>query len=478
MARRILALDLGSHTLKAVLLERTLKDCRVLAYLRLRRDPARSLADQVKELCGVHSQNGVTVLSCVPGEMMLHRLLSLPFARTRQLNQTVPFELESQIPLALEEVLVDFQVVGRTAAGVTVLAVAIPKRTLAEHLDLLAAAGLDPTVVGLTSLAPLALLNLSGVEQDGTTALLDIGEQRTAVLLLQDGVLSGLRTLSVGLSREGGFEAFVQELRWTLLALSEGETALPAHFFLAGGGAYFPRLQDALARALTVEVRPVQQLVLPHIPRAYRKQQAEFAVCLGLGLREALGLAVPAVNLRRGEFAQQGHHEVTQREFSRLGWVAAGVVAAAALAVTLELYRLQTRYQMVRQEVRRVFTTTLPEVHTIVNEKAQLQDAVNTLQQQHRLLGGAVTTSPLEILRQLSIALPERVTLDLDEWTLDGNAVRLRGITDSFDTAETIKTTTATLGLFREVQLKDVKTVAGGKKVSFGLHLFFAQENQ
>jgi Tfp pilus assembly protein PilN len=125
-----------------------------------------------------------------------------------------------------------------------------------------------------------------------------------------------------------------------------------------------------------------------------------------------------------------------------------------------------------------VFTTTLPEVHTIVNEKAQLQEAVNTLQQQHRLLGGAITTSPLEILRQLSIALPERVTLDLDEWTLDGNAVRLRGTTDSFDTAETIKTTTAALGLFREVQLKDVKTVAGGKKVSFGLHLFFAQENQ
>jgi Tfp pilus assembly PilM family ATPase len=478
VARRILALDLGSHMLKAVLIERNLKDCQVLSYLRVQRDPTRPLVEQIKELCGPHSQNGATVLSCLPGEVIFHRLLLLPFARTRQLNQTVPFELESQIPLALEEVVVDFQVVGRTAAGVTVLAVAIPKRILAEHLDLLAAAGLDPAVVGLTSLAPLTLLNLSGVEKEGATALLDIGEQRTSVLLLHDGVVSGLRTLSVGLSREGGFEAFVRELRWTLLALNGRDPVLPTRFFLAGGGAYFPRLQDEFARTLAVEVRPVQQLVLPHIPRVNRKQQAEFAVCLGLGLREALGLAVPAVNLRRGEFAQQGQRAVTQREFSRLGWIAAGAVAAAALAVTLELYRLQTRYQAVRQEVRRVFTSTLPEVHTIVNEKAQLQEAVNTLQQQQRRLGGTVTTSPLEILRQLSIALPERVTLDLDEWTLDGNAVRLRGTTDSFDTAETIKTTTAALGLFREVQLKDVKTVAGGKKVSFGLHLFFAQENQ
>jgi len=54
-----------------------------------------------------------------------HRLLSLPFARSRQLEQTVPFELESQIPFALEQMLVDFQTVQRTETGVTVLAVAV-----------------------------------------------------------------------------------------------------------------------------------------------------------------------------------------------------------------------------------------------------------------------------------------------------------------------------------------------------------------
>jgi hypothetical protein len=36
----------------------------------------------------------------------------------------------------------------------------------------------------------------------------------------------------------------------------------------------------------------------------------------------------------------------------------------------------------------------------------------------------------------------------------------------------------AGLEMFREVQLKDVKTTAGGKKVSFVLHLLFAQDKQ
>src|SRR2546428_3111671 len=184
MARRILALDLGSHTLKAALIESTLRGCQVLGLFRQQRDPGRSLAEQIRDLCEVHDLHGDTVLSCLPGDAVTHRFLSLPFARSRQLEQTVPFELESQIPFNLEQVLVDFQVVQRTDEGVTVLAVAAPRLTLTEHLDTLKEAGLDPVVVSLSPLAPLALLHLADGEAKGTEVLLDIGENRTSVVLL------------------------------------------------------------------------------------------------------------------------------------------------------------------------------------------------------------------------------------------------------------------------------------------------------
>ncbi len=124
-----------------------------------------------------------------------------------------------------------------------------------------------------------------------------------------------------------------------------------------------------------------------------------------------------------------------------------------------------------------MFTSALPEARTIVSEKAQLQDAVTTLQGRQRIIAGTAT-APLELLRQLSSALPEQVKLDLDEWTFDEESVRLRGTTASFDAAETLKTAAIGLGMFREVQLKDVKTTAGGKKVSFTLQMLFAQERR
>jgi general secretion pathway protein L len=262
--------------------------------------------------------------------------------------------------------------------------------------------------------------------------------------------------------------------------MAQGGDTLPplGRIFLCGGGSRISRLRDELAQALLAEVIALHELTVPSVPDSLQHDQGVYATCLGLGLREALGLPSPAVNLRQGTFTHQGRREVVRKELSRIGWLVAGVAAAAGVTFALEIHRLNTRYESVRQEIRRVFTTTLPEVQTIVSEKAQLRDAVETLQSRQRLFQGSTTPSPLELLRQLSAALPDQVSLDLEEWTFDTDSIRLRGSTSSFDAAETIKTTASGLGVFRDVQLKDVKAATGGKKVSFGLQLALKEQER
>src|ERR1700752_5004210 len=98
MARRILSLDISSTTLKATVIESTLRSCRVSGFFQHARNPARSLAEDVQDFCTVHHLQGDTVLSCLPGNLVTHRLLSLPFTNARQVSQAVPFELEALIP--------------------------------------------------------------------------------------------------------------------------------------------------------------------------------------------------------------------------------------------------------------------------------------------------------------------------------------------------------------------------------------------
>src|SRR5262249_22320931 len=159
--------------------------------------------------------------------------------------------------------------------------------------------------------------------------------------------------------------------------------------FLCGGGAHFSQLHAELAQEFSTEIASFQQLTIPSIAPLQREEQSTFATCLGLGLHEALRGTSPMVNLCQGEFAPQRHDETVRTESRRLGWLATGVAAAASLAFMLDVHRLNTRYQSLRQEVRRTFVAALPETQTVVNEKIQLQDAIEVLQKRQRLLQGA-----------------------------------------------------------------------------------------
>ena len=472
MARRILALDLGSRLLKAAVIESSLSRCRVTGLFQQQRVADRVLVEQVQEFCASNQLYGDTVLSCLPGEAVTHRMLTLPFAQARQINQAVPFELEGLIPFSLEEVVIADQIIEQTDNGTLTLAVMALKKTVTEHLEMLAAATLVPAQIMLAPLASLALLRDAQADLAGAVALLDVGEHSTSVVLLQAGTLIDLRTFAIGLSCKGGLEAFLRELQWTFLALGKGERWSPEKIFLAGGGAYFPQLGEELQRQFAAEVVCVQQLTIPGVEPLQQKDQASFATCLGMGLHEALRGTSPMVNLRQGEFAPQRHDETTRVEFRRLGWLAVGVAMAAGLTFMLDVHRLQTRYQALRQEVRRTFVAAAPDTPTIVNEKVQLEDAIDVLRKRQRTVLGSATGSPLDVLRHVSAVIPDQVTLDLDEWTYDEEAIRLQGVTTSFEAAESLKTVIMSLGLFREAQLKDVKTVTGSKKVAFRLQLF------
>ena len=282
------------------------------------------------------------------------------------------------------------------------------------------------------------------------------------------------------MKRRGGWGLrFFAALQWTLLVLSGNDENLPTRFFVCGDSAAHAHLQSEDWRA-TSTLRCIRLWIL-RCPRL-RKMTVRHKLRLRhVWAWDSARLSLErcwVINLRCGEFSPRAQHDALRHEWRQLGRLAAAVAVAAGLAVGMDLYSLNSRYQLLRQEVRRVFAAALPEVQTVVNEKAQLEEAIATLQQRRRLLRGVGTVSPLEVLRHLSAALPEQVPLDLEEWSFDDDAVRLRGSTSSFEAAETIKTAVTSLGIFREVQLKDVKTETGSQKVVFGLQMLLKQENQ
>ncbi len=472
MPNHTLALDVGPHTLRAALVERTLRSQRVLGVYAHPRAAGGDLGSDLRALAARHGITWDEVVSALPGDLATHRILDLPFHDRKRLEQTVPFELESHLPFDLEETVVDFLVLGTEADGTSrVLAVSAPKAAVREHLAMLAEAGVDPRLVDVASLTVLNVVREAAAARGGRLAYVGLDAMRTTVALLSDGRLLGLRVVSRGAGDPAGVEACLREVRWTLLALADGEPL--AALWVGGDAVETPGVVAALGHALGTAPQLLDAVALPSVPIALRGTQAAFATPLGLALRQTGDAASFGVDLRRGEFAYHREREALWRGLTRAGVLATVAVVLMIASFLLDARQLSARRDAVRTELRAIFTAALPGVRTVVNEKAQLQAEIAALEKQRRLFGGLAPSAPrtIDCLRALSAAVPDDVPLDVEELSIDGGTIRLRGSTKSYEGVEAVKRGLAARPEFRNVEAKDVRTSVDGQQVDFRLSL-------
>ncbi len=396
MPNHTLALDVGPHTLRAALVERTLRSQRVLGLYAHPRAPGGDLAGDLRALAAHHGIVWDEVVSVLPGDLVTHRILALPFHDRKRLEQTVPFELEAHLPFELDDTVIDFQVLGTNDDGTShVLAVSAPKAAVRDHLAALAAAGIDPRLVDLGSLASLNVVREGTAGRSGRIAFVGLDAERTTVALLADGRLAGLRVVSQGVANGGDVERCLREVRWSLLALADGAplTAL----WVGGDAVETPGALAALGRSLGTTPQPLDTLALAAVPVTLRGKQAAFATPLGLALRQAGESAPFGVDLRRGEFAYHREREALWRGLARAAVLAAVAVVLMVVSFAFDARQLSARRDAVRGEIRTLFTAALPNVRTIVNEKAQLQSEITALEKQRRLFGGLAPSAPRAI---------------------------------------------------------------------------------
>lgn len=474
MPNRTLALDVGSVTLRAALVESTLRSQRVLGFYAAPRRPGGDLASELRALAAAHDLHWDEVVTALPGSVVTHRILTLPFRDRKRLDQTVPFELETHLPFELDDAVVDYQVLGSDGQAAVVLAALAPKTAVRAHLQALAAAGLDPRVVDLAPLAALNVLRMGNADRERATVLVTLDSDRTTVALLRDGRLAGMRALGRGPGANGDLAALIRDIRWSLLALAGDEPLAPLTLWTGGDAAHAPGVAAALERALGAAPRGVETLAVAGVPITLRREQAAFAAPLGLALRES-GDAF-GIDFRRGEFVYHREREALWR-----GLAGAGVLALVALVLMvasfiLEGHRLAARRDAVRAEIRALFTSALPNVRTIVNEKAQLASEIAALAKQRQVYGGLAPSAPraIDLLRALTSGVPRDVPLDLEELALDGDTLRTRGSTRAYEHVEAVKRGLAARPEFRDVQAKDVRTSVDGQRVDFRLALTVA----
>jgi general secretion pathway protein L len=232
---RVVGIDLGSHSVKVSVLEGSFGRFEHKGYfvgpVAQDTEQGPDLARKIEALGALKGDIGTAdvVTATFPAEAASVRIVELPFADARQVEKTVPFEVEAIVPFELDDMILSSRILSLAPGASKVLVGLAEREALKAIIDGLDSLGFDPRNVMLDAEA-LERLSSSGVQ-----AIIDIGHTRTLVTLTRDGkivgtraVLGGGRDVTVALSRQLGIpyaEAEARKHRIGIVREGPGRTA-------------------------------------------------------------------------------------------------------------------------------------------------------------------------------------------------------------------------------------------------------------
>ncbi len=135
------------------------------------------------------------------------RTFTLPVNKESKLAESANLEAEQYIPMPVETLYLDYQIIGRTKEELTVLMCAIPKSHTDTALEIVESAGIDVAMIEPSVSAVSRLLEYTN-EGGMSTVIVDIGPVSTDIAVvdqairLTGGVNIGGDTLTLGVAKK------------------------------------------------------------------------------------------------------------------------------------------------------------------------------------------------------------------------------------------------------------------------------------
>ncbi len=235
MAKASVGLDIGTGGVKTVRVSGT-KNLQVNRFATVPYDEGvlaggvvadrATVSAAIKQVLRAARINQKKVVAAIAGQAVVVRHIKMPLMEEEELAGAVRWEAERYIPFPVEEVVLDYEIIGRDPEEGTmgVLLVCAHKDIIYSHLDVLHEAGLQPLALDIQPFAMMRGLGIEHRRPQGSVAMLDIGAGSSDLVIARDGIPSFTRILPVAGNRLTELVA-----KYTNLGKAQAEEAKLAH---------------------------------------------------------------------------------------------------------------------------------------------------------------------------------------------------------------------------------------------------------
>ncbi|MEI6085256.1 MAG: type IV pilus assembly protein PilM [Verrucomicrobiota bacterium] len=278
-SERILALDIGAASVKIGEFQVSKTHGLRLTnfnYAELGIDPEHEenrkslIVSTIRNALREKNFKATRVVFSVSGQSVFTRFVKLPPVEESKVVQIIQYEAQQNVPFPIDEVIWDYQVLGKTEGGeLEVVLLAIKSDIIEDLNEGVESAGLRTEIIDV---APMALSNAvryNEGESDGCTILVDIGARTANLLFLEK---SRIFSRSIPIAGNAITQSIASEFNVPFL---DAEAMKKAKGFVALGGAYEEPEDEQQARISKI-IRNVMTRLHAEIARSinfYKGQQ-------------------------------------------------------------------------------------------------------------------------------------------------------------------------------------------------------------
>ena len=540
MASRVFAVDLGAWSVKLAIASPGLRGATLLQVVERMVPPGDEPAEQrargvLAAMIDEMQLRDETGFIGVYGDQVFTQVLEFGFKHLRraELDKAVGGELEGVVPVDLEDMVYCYEQIpsaaatgpmpadmirGRVAApaeGMRVLSYAMRRDRAEQLIDLGSSCGFHPRGVLACGGAAVRLVerapSLAKARLDGAVAVIDIGHERTDVIVVYQGravfsrsVARAGKQVTEVISRHwklpfekaesakhgDGFVAsqaepatseawarisqvltpeltlFARDLRQTLAACRARTGFQPLAALVVGGGARLRGIGSFLAEQLSIPSwrlthDDIVALAGPKIGAESAGSLPIDSAALTVGMAYDAAGGRPQFNLRSGQLAARMDLSFLRGKAVQLGAAALAIAAFAAGSAYADLYSL-------RKSERTLNARLAEETQQMYGSQKSADDVLGTSGP-----GGAgPSASPIpkatayDVLLDINSHIPpkEKITLDIDKLDIDEQKVDISGTVKTPEELDLLVAELNKIECFKEVQRGPTEPGENGTK--------------
>jgi type IV pilus assembly protein PilM len=208
ISKRIVGIDIGTTHISATIIRMngsqvTIEQCIQHAlipgsptqYTERVQETLRTLSAQLPKCDEVRT--------CLSSSSVIFKKLKLPFITEEKIKLVIYYEIEPLLPFSIDDAIVDFIItnVHQEEQTAEVLAAAVRKKDVQDHLALFENTGIQPNIVGIDMFSLYGLytqINKNNPKKE-SIILIDLGSHETSIMYIYKEKLQSIRVFAKGL---------------------------------------------------------------------------------------------------------------------------------------------------------------------------------------------------------------------------------------------------------------------------------------